>query len=56
MTAITSEDLYSAAFYYAVGIISSFDYYSDLPPDEIARNILQRAQDIIIQNRTQKES
>ena len=51
MTAITNEDLYSAAFYYAVGIISGFDYYSEMHPEEIASNILQRAEDIIAQHR-----
>jgi hypothetical protein len=44
---ITSEDLYKTAFYYAVGIISSFPYYEEMHPEEITDQIIQRAVDII---------
>jgi hypothetical protein len=48
---ITNEDLYSAAFYYAVGIISGMPYYENMHPEEIANNILLRAEDVINQYR-----
>lgn len=50
MTQITNEKLYVTAFYYAVGIISTFPYYEELHPEEIAENILQRAEDILLGN------
>jgi hypothetical protein len=49
MTQITNEQLYSTAFYYAVGIISGFPYYEDMDVSDIISDILQRAKDIIIQ-------
>jgi hypothetical protein len=55
LTQITNEDVYAAAFWYAVGIISGFDYYSSIPPDEIANDIIQRATDVIIQHRLENE-
>jgi hypothetical protein len=51
LTQITNEEIYSAAFWYAVGIISGFDYYSEIHVEEIANDIIQRATDIIIQHR-----
>lgn len=55
MTAITNEELFSAAFYYAVGIISGFPYYEDQHPEDIIDNILQRAEDIILEHRRNNE-
>lgn len=49
MTQITNEELYSTAFYYAVGIISGFPYYEDMNPEELANDILQRAKDILLE-------
>lgn len=48
MTQITNEELYTTAFYYAVGIISGFPYYEDIHPDELVDDILQRAKDILL--------
>jgi hypothetical protein len=42
-----NEELYKRAFYYAVGIISSFPYYEELHPEEIAENIIQRVIDLV---------
>lgn len=42
-----SEQLYSTALHYAVGIISTFPYYEEMHPEEILENILERAKDIL---------
>lgn len=55
MTQITNEELYGTAFYYAVGIISGFPYYEDIEPEEIAEDILQRAEDILLEMRRNYE-
>lgn len=55
MTQITNEELYSTAFYYAVGIISGFPYYEDIEAEEIAEDILQRAEDILLEMRRNYE-
>lgn len=55
MTQITNEDLFSSAFYYAVGIISGFPYYEEMNPEDIVDDILQRAKDIILNHRRASE-
>ena len=55
MTQITNEELYEIGFYYAVGIISGFPYYEDIPEEELVQNILQRAEDIILERRRNYE-
>lgn len=47
---MSEESLYKAAFYYAVGIISTFEWYEDIPPEEISSNILTRAAEILAQH------
>lgn len=47
MTQITNEQMYANAFYYAVGIISTFPYYEEISPEEIAEQILQSVLDIM---------
>jgi hypothetical protein len=55
LTQITNEEVYSAAFWYAVGIISGFDYYTSIPVEEIANDIIQRATDVIVQHRLENK-
>lgn len=55
MEAITNEELFSSAFYYAVGIISGFPYYEDMHPEDIVNDILQRAEDVILDYRSNRE-
>lgn len=42
-----NEDVYKTAFYYAVGIISTFPYYEDIHPEEISDSFVQRALDLL---------
>lgn len=47
MIQITSEELYKTAFFYAVGIISTFPYYEEIHSEEIADHLIQRAFDLL---------
>lgn len=55
MTQITNEELFQMAFYYAVGIISGMEYYEDIPETDLVDDILQRAEDIILEQRRNHE-
>lgn len=55
MTQITNEELYSTAFYYVVGVLSSMEYYEDIPEEELVYGFLQRAEDIILERKRDYE-
>lgn len=55
MTQITNEELFQMAFYYAVGILSGMEYYEDIPETDLVDDILQRAEDIILEQRRNHE-
>lgn len=51
----SEQDLYEIAFYYAIGILSTFEWYEDIHPEEIANDILMRASDIILERKSEKD-
>lgn len=51
MTQITNEELYTTAFYYVVGVLSTMPYYEDINPDQLVIDILKRAGDILIEQK-----
>lgn len=48
MTQITNEELYTTAFYYVVGVLSTTPYYENIDPNQIAVDMLKRAGDVLI--------
>ena len=55
MTQITNEELYQMAFYYVVGVISGMEDYEDIPEPDLVDGFLQRAEDIILEQRRNYE-
>jgi hypothetical protein len=55
VTQITNEELYQMAFYYVVGVISGMEYYEDIPEPDLVDGFLQRAEDIILEQRRNYE-
>jgi len=55
VTQITNEELYETGFYYVVGVLSMMPYYEDIPEEELVYGFLQRAEDIILERRSNYE-